>query len=115
VRNRRAGTTSSTLWTPSSEPTCSERCVSSCAKAGSIRLLAAAISVSYDTLKHALESNARRLSAGLAVRAARYAEAPLEDLLTGAWPKPGACPMCGRSGSKGLDKTSEQTPTSGET
>jgi hypothetical protein len=35
-------------------------------------------------------------SAGLALRAARAAGVPMEDVLSGAWPKPGACPMCGR-------------------
>jgi len=64
--------------------------------AGSVRELAVAMSVSHDTLKHALERNGKRVSAGLALRAARYAGAPVEELLSGAWPKPRACPMCGR-------------------
>lgn len=36
------------------------------------------------------------VSAGVALRAARAAGVPLEDVLSGAWPKPGACPHCGR-------------------
>lgn len=38
----------------------------------------------------------RRPTAGLALKAARLAGVPVEDVLTGAFPKPGACPMCGR-------------------
>lgn len=36
------------------------------------------------------------VSAGVALRAARAAAVPLEDVLSGAWPKPGMCPYCGR-------------------
>jgi hypothetical protein len=36
------------------------------------------------------------VSAGVALRASRAAKVPLEDILTGAWPKPGMCPYCGR-------------------
>jgi hypothetical protein len=36
-------------------------------------------------------------SAGLALRAARLAGVPVEDILTGAWPEPGTCPHCGRT------------------
>ncbi len=36
------------------------------------------------------------VSAGIALRAARVAGVPLEDVLTGRWPKEGACPHCGR-------------------
>ena len=39
----------------------------------------------------------RKVSAGLALRAARVAGVPLEDILRGAWPVEGACPHCGRS------------------
>jgi hypothetical protein len=35
-------------------------------------------------------------SVGVALRAARLAGVPLEDVLSGAWPKAGSCPMCGR-------------------
>ncbi len=35
------------------------------------------------------------VSAGVAMRTARVARVPLEDVLSGAWPKPGACPYCG--------------------
>ena len=38
----------------------------------------------------------RGVSAGIAVRAARVAGVPVEEILSGRWPKPNACPMCGR-------------------
>jgi hypothetical protein len=37
-----------------------------------------------------------RVTAGLAVRAAMLAGVPVDDVLSGAFPKPGSCPMCGR-------------------
>lgn len=37
------------------------------------------------------------VTAGIALRAARVARVPLEDVLSGAWPQAGACPHCGRS------------------
>jgi hypothetical protein len=36
------------------------------------------------------------VSAGIALRAAKIAGRPLEDLLSGAYPPEGACPHCGR-------------------
>ena len=36
-------------------------------------------------------------SAAVAIRAARLAGIPVEDLLNGKWPVEGACPHCGRS------------------
>src|SRR3989337_1129069 len=45
-------------------------------KAGSARLLGEKLGASYDTVKHALERDGRRGSAGLALRAAPYAGAP---------------------------------------
>jgi len=44
-------------------------------------------------------SKKRRPSAGLAARAARLANVPIDDVLSGAFPKPGTCPHCGRSDS----------------
>lgn len=35
-------------------------------------------------------------SAGVAIRLARIAGVPVDDLLTGRFPPPGACPHCGR-------------------
>ena len=36
------------------------------------------------------------VSAGVALRVARAAGVPLEDVLAGRWPTPGMCPHCGR-------------------
>jgi hypothetical protein len=36
------------------------------------------------------------VTAGVALRAARAAGVPVEDILSGAFPKPGMCPHCGR-------------------
>lgn len=38
----------------------------------------------------------RAVSPGVALGAARIAWEPVEALLSGAWPAPGACPHCGR-------------------
>jgi hypothetical protein len=38
------------------------------------------------------------VTAGIALRAARVAGVPLEDVLSGAWPEAGSCPHCGRLG-----------------
>ncbi len=37
-------------------------------------------------------------TAGIALRVARLVAVPVEDVLSGAFPKPGSCPMCGRGG-----------------
>lgn len=38
----------------------------------------------------------KKISARLVLRMARFAEVPVEDLLTGKYPPPGVCPHCGR-------------------
>ena len=63
---------------------------------GSARQLAEVMGSKVRTVRAALETRGR-ISAGLAVRAAKVAGVPLEDVLGGAWPPPGACPHCGRS------------------
>ena len=63
---------------------------------GSARQLAEAMGAKVRTVRAALEVRGR-VSAGLAVRVAKVAGVPLEDVLGGAWPPPGACPHCGRS------------------
>ncbi len=67
------------------------------ARLGGARELAAMLSANLGTLKHALARKGRP-SAGLAVRAARLAGVPVEDVLSGAWPAPGSCPHCGHAG-----------------
>ena len=62
---------------------------------GDATKLAEALSANLGTLKAALKVRGKP-TAGLALRAARLAGVPLEDLLSGAWPKAGSCPTCGR-------------------
>jgi hypothetical protein len=63
---------------------------------GSIAALAEALSAKHKTLSEAL-SRRGRPSAGLALRAARLAGVPTEDVLAGRWPVAGSCPHCGRN------------------
>ena len=62
---------------------------------GTIAKLAEAMGAKPRTVKYALERRGR-VSAGLALRAARVAGVPLEDVLAGRWPVTGTCPHCGR-------------------
>ena len=62
---------------------------------GGYAKLAEAMGTKRSTLLAATERRGKP-SVSTALRAARLAGAPLEDLLSGAWPKPGSCPMCGR-------------------
>jgi hypothetical protein len=64
-------------------------------KLGGSAKLAAALEVTRASIDAARLTRGR-LSAGLALRVARLAGVPLEDVLSGAWPKPGSCPHCGR-------------------
>ena len=61
----------------------------------SIPALAAVLGVNEATLRKAT-ARQRTPSMGLALRAARLAGVPLEEILSGSWPRPGACPLCGR-------------------
>lgn len=62
---------------------------------GSVAALAKAMGVKPCRVFYAMGPRGA-VSAGIAMRAARAARVPLEDVLSGAWPKPGACPHCGR-------------------
>ena len=62
---------------------------------GGYTALAKAMGAHRETVQR-LARNARTVTAGLALRLARVAGVPVEDLLSGAWPKAGACPHCGR-------------------
>ena len=57
--------------------------------------LAETLGVNAKTLALSLTKN-RKPSVGLVLRAARLASVHLEDILSGAWPKAGSCPHCGR-------------------
>ena len=62
---------------------------------GSYLAMAKATGLSFALVKHTVKPKAR-VSAGVALRIARVAGAPLEAILSGAWPTPGLCPRCGR-------------------
>jgi hypothetical protein len=62
---------------------------------GTWRALAKATGLKKGTLGYAA-SKRGGVSAGVALRVARAAKVQLEDILSGAWPKPGMCPHCGR-------------------
>ena len=65
-------------------------------RCGSWERLAKALGMKHYTLWQAAVRKRRRPTAGLALRVARLAGAPVEDVLSGAWPANGTCPMCGR-------------------
>jgi hypothetical protein len=56
--------------------------------------LAKALRVRMATLQN--YGSKRAPSAAVAIRAARLAGVGVDELLTGSWPKEGACPLCGR-------------------
>jgi hypothetical protein len=62
---------------------------------GKQKALADAMGLKKATVAYAA-SKRGGVTAGVALRAARAAGVPLEDILSGAWPKPGMCPHCGR-------------------
>jgi len=62
---------------------------------GTLAKLAAAMRTKHGTLQSAVKER-EVISAGIALRAARVAGVPLEDVLSGVWPPVGACPHCGR-------------------
>jgi hypothetical protein len=64
---------------------------------GTAAKLAVALQATEATVTACLARRAP-VSAGLALRVARLAGVHLEDVLSGAWPKAGSCPMCGRCG-----------------
>jgi hypothetical protein len=68
---------------------------------GSWPQVAEALKVNLKTLTK-VAGKSGKPSAGIALRAARAMNAPLEDLLSGAWPTPGTCIFCGRGEGKAL-------------
>jgi hypothetical protein len=63
---------------------------------GSYAKLAEALGAKPATVNDSMHRSGKP-SVALALRAARLAGVPLEDVLSGAWPKEGSCPMCGRT------------------
>jgi len=66
---------------------------------GTFRALAEAMGLKKATIQYAA-GKGKRASAGVALRAARAAGVPVEDILSGVWPKPETCPHCGRGGDR---------------
>lgn len=64
-------------------------------KHGGSRKLAPLLGVLPRAVKN-YASPKRAVVAGLAVRLAKLAGVPAEDILRGTWPPAGACPWCGR-------------------
>ncbi len=62
---------------------------------GSWQELADAVRVNRTTFFNAC-TGAKAPCAGLALRLARFAKVPVEDVLSGAFAKPGCCSMCGK-------------------
>jgi DNA-binding XRE family transcriptional regulator len=62
---------------------------------GSLTRLARAVNVHPTTVIRAARV-AGKSSPGLALKIARLVSVPVDDVLDGRFPKPGACPMCGR-------------------
>lgn len=64
---------------------------------GSQEKLAKAMGIQQTRLASLAGPSARkRPGAAIALYASRVAGVPVEDILSGAFPAPGACPMCGR-------------------
>ena len=63
-------------------------------RAGGAEPLGKALRLNGGTLDHVAAK--QTVSAGLAVRLARFAGVPVDDLLSGRYPPPGTCPHCGR-------------------
>jgi len=64
---------------------------------GSLNALARAIRVDA-TYLNLMFNGRRKVHPGLAIQVAPLAGVTVDDILSGAFPKPGACPMCGRIG-----------------
>jgi hypothetical protein len=63
-------------------------------RAGGLKELAASLGIAHKTLGNVIST--RTVTASVALRAARIACIPLEELIEGRWPKEGTCPHCGR-------------------
>src|ERR1700677_3257469 len=66
------------------------------ARVGGGPKLAKAIGATAKAIEKACGSNSKP-SAGMMIRVVRLVGVSVEDVLSGAWPKAGACPYCGRS------------------
>ena len=66
-----------------------------CVRFGSMAEVAQEAGIRTRTL-YRLAAEDGHPTAGLALRVAELAGVPADDVLTGAFAKPGVCPMCGR-------------------
>jgi hypothetical protein len=66
-------------------------------RAGGWKAMAPVLGFKKKTLTNVSEG--RAVSANMAFRVARLAGVPVDDLLTGKFPLPGACAHCGRNSS----------------
>ena len=64
---------------------------------GGLAAVATALGLRRNTVEH-MASRQGKPGAGVALRVARLAQVTVEDVLSGAFPKPGSCPMCGLGG-----------------
>ncbi|MGH7284288.1 MAG: hypothetical protein ACRELY_22400 [Polyangiaceae bacterium] len=62
---------------------------------GGLALLAKAMGVRPNTLAQAIGKFGRAPSAAIALKLARVAGCGVGEMLSGAWPPRGACPLCG--------------------
>ena len=65
------------------------------ARYGGWQAAADAMALKVATVLYAA-TKGKSVTAGVALRTARAAGVPVEDVLSGAFPKPGVCPHCGR-------------------
>lgn len=63
-------------------------------RAGGWAALGRALGFAEKTMQHM--GSGRDVSASVAIRAARFARATVDDVLSGKYPAPGTCPHCGR-------------------
>lgn len=66
---------------------------------GGWHAVSAALACTHKTLEHSI-SQRGKASGAMAIRVARIAQVSVEDVLSGAFPKRGACPRCGWLGDK---------------
>ncbi len=65
-----------------------------CKRVGGWKVLAKALGFSKHTLAH-VKKGEKSVSGSMTIRVARFAGVPVDDLLGGCYPAPGACPYCG--------------------
>lgn len=64
---------------------------------GSANKLAVALKIARQIVdKTCADYKRTKATAAMAIRIARLAGVPIEDVLTGTFPAPGVCPHCGR-------------------